>query len=113
MDAACRNVLAPEKDRCGIANIKEIIAVKGAEIEHLRCLAGPSAYIAALRGDWTKPLEEVVADVLQCAERAAAAVLQDRSSSRLVPKMAHLFGHQVKRIAPGYFSKLVASAFAP
>src|SRR5262249_19055538 len=70
-------------DVARVHEIEEVVRVLLPEIGDLRVIAGARADVAALAGDRPEELEEMIADVLQQAERTAAPVMEDRRRARL------------------------------
>ncbi len=78
----------------------------------LRLVARSRADVAALHGHRPELLEEVVAEMLEDAERAAASVMEDGGRPRFAPDGGEAGGRQVERRVPSDRAKVGIEVFS-
>ena len=83
MDAGDVRVLPPEEDVPGASEVEEVVRVLVAEVGLLCRVARTRADVAPLHGDRPEAFPEKVDDVLQKAERATRAVMENRRRAGL------------------------------
>ena len=84
----------------GVQQVEQVVRVLDAEVERLGGVARARADVAALDGDRTEALEEVVGEVLEDPQRAARAVVEDGRRTRLAPDGQQPLGDEVQRLVP-------------
>ena len=94
------DVLSPEQDVPRIQQIENVVRILLAEIDQLRLVPRAGTDVAALRRHRPEFGKEVIRQVLQRAERAAAAIVKDRSRACGSADPQQLGGGEVERLVP-------------
>jgi hypothetical protein len=96
-----RGVLAPQQDVARVEQVEEVVALLLAEVEQLRGVARPRADVAALGRHRAEAREEGVDQREHRAERAAAAVMEDRGRAGLAAERREPLSGEVEGLVPG------------